>query len=154
MDPHLINPRSNPSKSVLSVTHIGLAPLAGPTLPWMNTTEGSRRPVDTVPGITTVSGRPSPSAETTMNAMDMDAVLPRVLGLKTTRPRVVRTRTHMMPGLRLLRATMMTPIWRDGPTVGLARRRELTTLRMIGPATGRWRLVSILISIPWIFYCR
>lgn len=79
MDPNLIPPRSNPSKSVHTVTHIGLAPLAGPTLPWMNTTEDSLRPVDTVPGIITVNGRPSPSAETTMNAMDTDVALPRVL---------------------------------------------------------------------------
>jgi hypothetical protein len=143
MDPHLINPRSNPMKSVPTVTRIGLAPLAGPTLPWMNTTEGFPRPVDTVPGITTVNDRPFPSAGTTMTAMGMDVALPRVLGLKTTHPRVVPTRTHMMPGLRLLHAIMMTLIWRRGPTVGLARHRELTTLRMIGPATGRWRPISV-----------
>lgn len=81
MDPRLINPRSNPSKSVPIVTRIGLAPLAGPTLLWMNTNgEDSLRPVDTVPGITIVSGHLSPSAVTTMTAMDMAAVLPLVLG--------------------------------------------------------------------------
>lgn len=60
----------------------------------------------------------------------------------------------MMPGFRLLRATMMTPIWRGGPTVDLARRRELITLRMIAPATGRWRPVSISVFHSLDFYCR
>lgn len=97
-------------KTVLTVNRTGLAPHAGPILPWMNTTEGSPRPVDTVPGTTIVNDHPFPCAQDTMNAMAMDAARPRAPGWRTTRLPAVPTRTPMMPGLRPRRATMTTPI--------------------------------------------
>ncbi|KAJ5386423.1 hypothetical protein N7509_008964 [Penicillium cosmopolitanum] len=62
------------------------------------------------PGITIVNGRPFRFAASTTNVMDMDVVLPHALGWKTTHPRVVPMRIHMMPGPRLPRATMMIHI--------------------------------------------
>lgn len=108
-DPLLIPARSKALKIVPTVTPIGLVPHAGP-IPWMNSTEGSLRLVDTAPGITTVNGRPFPSAGTTMTARAMDVAHHRVLGWRTTRLRAVPTRIPLMPGLRLLllrRAPMM-----------------------------------------------
>lgn len=79
-DPRLIPARSKAMKIVPTVTPIGLVPRAGPIPPWMSTTEGSLRLVDTAPGITTVNGRPFPSVGTTMTAMAMDVAHHRVLG--------------------------------------------------------------------------
>lgn len=124
-------------KTVPTVTRTGLAPHAGPTHPWMNTTEGSLRPVDTAPGNTIVNARPAPCAQATMTAMPTDAARPRVPGWKTMRLPAVHTRTPMMPGLRPLRATTMTLIWRRGPMDDPAPHPEVTTLRMSVPATGR-----------------
>lgn len=97
-------------KTVPPGIRTGLVPRVGHTPPWMNMTEGSRLLEDTAPGITIVNGRPFRFAASTTNVMDMDVVLPHALGWKTTHPRVVPMRIHMMPGPRLPRATMMIHI--------------------------------------------
>lgn len=124
-------------KTVRTVTRTGLALHAGRTHLWRNTTEGSPRPVDTVPGNTIVNARLGPCAQATMTAMATDAARPRVPGWKTMRPPAVHTRTPMMPGLPPLRATTMTLIWRRGPMDDRAPHPEVTTLRMSVPAIGR-----------------
>lgn len=97
-------------KTVPTGTRIDPVLHVGHTLPWMNMIEGFQLLEDTAPGITTVNGHPSRFVVSTMTVMDMDVVLPRALGWKTTHPRVVLTRTPMMPGPRLPRATMMIRI--------------------------------------------
>lgn len=84
----------------------GLAPLAEAHTLWMNMTDASQLPEDIVPGITIVSGRPSPSAGSTMMLETMDVALPRDLGLRTTLPLVVLTTILMLLPLPVTTMTL------------------------------------------------